>query len=626
MNETQIRQELLLFPEWTELKIDEAIKETALKDIFNLHCEKYAEFIEAGELINNPTLNFLMDTPDGYLPIGDFWVKSARNIHEVKFENVTIKVSEDHLLETESGFIHTKDLREGDLVITKDGLLSILSNIVISNEEVYDWEVLHENHRYWCDGVSSHNTGKTFLLLNMCREAQKKGYYVIYYDTEGAVDFTNIQNFGVDPSKFDHQPVSDIAKFRTSITTLIKKMMEAKEKGFTIPKIFIALDSLGMLATTKEIDDAISGNTAADMTRAKMVRSLFRIITSDLTGLGIPFVFTNHTYACFPGTQTVLTDIGEKSIKDLKVGDKVQTLIGYQPIEDIFEYENSDMVEIELENGQSIKCTPNHEFLIDEKWEKSESWIRADKLKGGDFILSTYLKDMNKIQVKSVKKISNDKVYDVQVKDAHHYVLGNGIVAHNSTGMFPTINISGGGGLVYSASVILALSKAQIKDDKIQTGIIVTVKTLKNRFGKPIPIKFHIRWDKGMNPYIGMEEYMSWDNCGIEKGNLVGQKEYDKWSAADKAKTKSFEFNGETLYFYPKDTARNYIVKHLGCGVPATELFTEKVWTREVLEIINEKCIKPKFSYGIEENAIEIEEYFIENGGNETTNLLTDVE
>jgi hypothetical protein len=164
--------------------------------------------------------------------------------------------------------------------------------------------------------------------------------------------------------------------------------MEAKEKGLSTPKIFIALDSLGMLATTKEIDDAISGNTAADMTRAKSIRSLFRIITSDLTGLGIPFIFTNHTYACFPGTQTVLTDIGEKSIKDLKVGDKVQTLIGYQPIEDIFEYENSDMVEIELENGQSIKCTPNHEFLIDEKWENPESWIRADELKTGDYILS----------------------------------------------------------------------------------------------------------------------------------------------------------------------------------------------------------------------------------------------
>ena len=336
------------------------------------------------------------------------------------------------------------------------------------------------NNRTICLAGDS-GTGKTFLLLNMVAQAQQKGYYVVYYDTEGAVDVDNIQSFGVDPERFDHQPVSDIAKFRTSITTLTKKLMEAKEKGFTTPKIMICLDSLGMLATTKEIDDAISGNTAADMTRAKSIRSLFRIITSDLTGLGIPFVFTNHTYA--------------------------------------------------------------------------------------------------------------------------------------STGMFPTINLSGGGGLVYSASVILALSKAQIKDGAVQTGIIVSVKTLKNRFGKPIPIKFHIRWDRGMNPYIGMEEYMSWETCGIQKGNMVTPKEYDKWSDADKAKAQEFSFNGETFYFYPKDTARNYIVKHLGCGVPASELFTEKVWTKEVLEIINEKCIKPKFSYGIDANETQIEEYFAENIG-----------
>ena len=332
------------------------------------------------------------------------------------------------------------------------------------------------NNRTICLAGDS-GTGKTFLLLNMVAKAQEMGYYVVYYDTEGAVDVDNIQAFGVDPEKFDHQPVSDIAKFRTSITTLCKKLMEAKEKGFKTPKIFIALDSLGMLATQKEIDDAISGNTAADMTRAKSIRSLFRIITSDLTGLGIPFVFTNHTYA--------------------------------------------------------------------------------------------------------------------------------------STGMFPTVNLSGGGGLIYSASVILALSKAQIKEGTVQTGIIVTVKTLKNRFGKPIPIKFHIRWDKGMNPYIGMEEYMNWENCGIQKGNLITDKEYEKMNDKDKSTVHTFDYQGETKYFVPRETARNYIVKHLGKGIPANELFTPEVWTQEVLQLINEKCIKPKFSYGIDSAEGEVEQLFL---------------
>ena len=477
-------QELLQFPEWTEELIQKELETKTITEIFNSHCEQYSEEFEAITIINNERVNFLIDTPDGYLPIGDFWIKTPRNIHEVVVNNTTIKVSEDHLLETSNGFVPTKDLNPGDEVVTKEGLQAIFSNQVVSNEEVYDWEVMHENHRYWCDGISSHNTGKTFLLLNMVREAQTKGYYVIYYDTEGAVDIDNIQNFGVDPDKFDHQPMSDLAKFRTSITTLCKKLMEAKEKGYRTPKIMVCLDSLGMLATTKEIDDAMSGNTAADMTRAKMVRSLFRIITSDLTGLGIPFIFTNHTYA--------------------------------------------------------------------------------------------------------------------------------------STGMFPTINLSGGGGLVYSASVILALSKAQIKEGTTQTGIIVSVKTLKNRFGKPIPIKFHIRWDKGMNRFIGMEEYIDWDTCGIQKGNIISQKEYDKLSEKEKEQAKLFTFEGESKFFVPKDSARNFIVKHLGRGVSPYELFTEEVFTHDVLSLINEKKVKPRFSYGIDSNSEdEVEQFLIGNDNDE---------
>ena len=229
--------------------------------------------------------------------------------------------------------------------------------------------------------------GKTYFMLNIAREAQNMGYYPIYYDSEGAVDADTVVSFGIDPTKFDHQPVSDLAKFRTSITTLIKKLVEAKEKGFEIPKIAIFLDSLSMLATTKEIDDAISGNTAADMTRAKMIRSLFRIITADLAGLSIPLIFSNHTYACLPGGYSIYVEDGVKNIEDIKPGDKVKTLVGYQPVEDIFTYENAELLEIELENGEILKCTPNHKFLVNEDWTQDSSWVKAIDLKEGDFIL-----------------------------------------------------------------------------------------------------------------------------------------------------------------------------------------------------------------------------------------------
>jgi len=222
--------------------------------------------------------------------------------------------------------------------------------------------------------------GKTFLALNIVKELQNKDYNIIYYDTEGAVDIDSIKSFDIDPNKFNHQPLSDLNKFRTSIVTLTKKLIEIKESGGTTPKIAVILDSLGMLATQKEIDDAISGNLAADMTRAKMIRSLFRIITADLSGLGIPFLYTNHTYACLVGEYDIQTIDGLKNIKDIQIGDLVNTLDGYKPIENVFSYEDVDVIEIELENGKILKCTPNHKFLTGDNWEDDSCWTRADEL------------------------------------------------------------------------------------------------------------------------------------------------------------------------------------------------------------------------------------------------------
>jgi hypothetical protein len=73
-------------------------------------------------------------------------------------------------------------------------------------------------------------------------------------------------------------------------------MQEAKRNGAELPKIMILLDSAGNLATQKEIDDATSGSDKADMTRAKLLKSAFRILMTKLGICKIPFIFTNNTY------------------------------------------------------------------------------------------------------------------------------------------------------------------------------------------------------------------------------------------------------------------------------------------------------------------------------------------
>ena len=140
-------------------------------------------------------------------------------------------------------------------------------------------------------------TGKSFFCLNVVREAQKQGYDVVYCDTEGAIDKSSAKNFGIDLNKIRYQPIQTVSQFQTFVSNLLELVKKAKTAGEN-PKILLVLDSLGMLSTDKELNDALRGHNAADMgAKAKELRKLFRVITLDLTAAKIPLICTNHVYA-----------------------------------------------------------------------------------------------------------------------------------------------------------------------------------------------------------------------------------------------------------------------------------------------------------------------------------------
>ncbi len=292
-------------------------------------------------------------------------------------------------------------------------------------------------------------TGKSFVCLNVAREAQKKGYDVIYCDTEGAIDKSSAIKFGIDPNKVRYQPIKTVTEFQTFVANLLELVKKAKAAGNN-PKIILILDSLGMLSTDKELRDAIDGKNAADMgAKAKELRKLFRVITLDLTAAKIPLVCTNHVYA------------------------------------------------------------------------------------GGGYI--------------------------------------------------PTKESSGGDGPIFAMSVISFLSKAQLKEGNstTKTGIIVTSNLKKSRFTIPEPVKFHISFLNGMNPYVGLQDFVSWEACGIGRGKLEEVK----------------NSNGEKeMVFTPSESPQaRWAIKHLGKTITSSQLFTSDVFTDEVLRQLDENVIKKHF-------------------------------
>lgn len=285
-------------------------------------------------------------------------------------------------------------------------------------------------------------TGKSYLSLNAAREAQKKGYSIIWIDTENAVDIDMMERFGIDSDTVDYQPVDDISMATNLLRNIAEQLMVQKRLGNEIPKVFVVLDSLGNLSTAKEKADTLSGADKKDMTRPSEIKKLFRVMIRDFGILKIPCIVTNHTHK----------DIG--------------------------------------------------------------SFITQD-------------------------------------------VIG------------------GGGGAEYNPSVTLMLSKAQLKEDNVtKTGIVVTSKLKKSRFTREIPIKFHISFLKGMNSFVGLQDYVDYETCGIGKGKIIDG-------------------------VYVEDTSENpkyYAIQHLNKHIKARELWSSEVFTDEVLRKLDEK-IKVIFEF-----------------------------
>jgi len=142
-------------------------------------------------------------------------------------------------------------------------------------------------------------TGKSYITLSIARNAQKQNYNIIYIDTEFAIEKGDFDMFGInvsDPSKFMLLRSNKVENIKVFLTQLLNELKEQKKKGIDVSKTIILLDSIGQLASVKEIEDALSGKNKVDMSRAKAIKSLFRIISSDMGYLNIPMVATNHIY------------------------------------------------------------------------------------------------------------------------------------------------------------------------------------------------------------------------------------------------------------------------------------------------------------------------------------------
>ena len=117
---------------------------------------------------------------------------------------------------------------------------------------------------------------------------------VIYFESESAITKQMVIDRGIDAKRMVMMPVTTVQEFRTQALKVLDSYLiqnEADRKP-----LFLCLDSLGMLSTTKEVEDTAEGKETRDMTRAQVLKAAFRVLTLKLGRAKVPMVVTNHTY------------------------------------------------------------------------------------------------------------------------------------------------------------------------------------------------------------------------------------------------------------------------------------------------------------------------------------------
>lgn len=252
-------------------------------------------------------------------------------------------------------------------------------------------------------GPSKHYKSNLGLVMVKSFQDKYPEGNVIFYDSEQGATPAYFETFGIDQERVLHVPIMNIEELKFDISQKLEMINEettaAKKAKEEPPRVFIFIDSMGNLASKKEVEDAVNEKSVADMTRAKAAKSLWRIVTPYLKKLDIPCVIIQHTYqeiGMFPktivgggcvvaGTQVRMADGNTKAIEDIRVDELVATAAGTFKVTHTWDPEtleegHPECYEITFEDGTVETISYNDHLMIDGKM------VQVQDIKAGDLI------------------------------------------------------------------------------------------------------------------------------------------------------------------------------------------------------------------------------------------------
>lgn len=233
-------------------------------------------------------------------------------------------------------------------------------------------------------GPSKHFKTSFALLMAAAYLLKHEDGVLMFYDSEFGSPQSYFESFGIDPKRVLHIPIKDVEELKMD---LVNQLNDIDRKD----KVIILIDSIGNLASKKELEDAINEKSVTDMSRAKSIKGLFRMVTPYLTIKDVPCIAINHTYqemglfpkavvsgGCFEeGTLIRMADGTTKAIDKIQEGDYVITRDGEREVEhtwnpDTLEDGNPDCLEIEFDDGTKVICSDTHPFMVNGSWVEAK--------------------------------------------------------------------------------------------------------------------------------------------------------------------------------------------------------------------------------------------------------------
>jgi RecA/RadA recombinase len=288
-------------------------------------------------------------------------------------------------------------------------------------------------------GPSKHFKTAFSLLMAKSYLEKYEDAALLFYDSEFGTPQSYFDSFGIDTNRVLHTPITDIEQLKFDIMNQLTNL----ERG---DKLIIVVDSIGNLASKKEVEDALEQKSVADMSRAKQVKSLFRMVTPHLTMKDIPMIVVNHTYkeiGMFPkdivggGTGSYYSAdnifiIGRQQEKEgteivgynfiinveksryVKEKSKIPVTVSFDG--GISKW--SGLLDIALESGHVVKPSNGWYSQVDENGEIQEKKYRIKEVDSKEFWLpilkqKTFRDFIEKKYRVAASEIMQDNVHDV---------------------------------------------------------------------------------------------------------------------------------------------------------------------------------------------------------------------